>query len=142
MTKHTRLMNSIQKHEGLKLKVYTCPAGKQTIGYGRNLEDNGISKYEALQMLDNDIKKIKSELDMELQLLDIDFYILPDHVQNVLIEMAYQMGVYGLLKFKNTILYIKNSQYDLASKEMLISQWAVQTPKRAKTLSNLMKGGY
>ena len=32
----------ISLHEGLRLGVYRCPAGKLTIGFGRNLEDKGI----------------------------------------------------------------------------------------------------
>ncbi|MCP4280350.1 MAG: lysozyme, partial [Alteromonas sp.] len=31
----------IAQHEGLRLKPYKCTAGKITIGYGRNLDDNG-----------------------------------------------------------------------------------------------------
>ena len=35
--------------EGLSLKPYRCPAGKLTIGYGHNLEANGISEEIANQ---------------------------------------------------------------------------------------------
>jgi len=38
-----KLVDQIIEHEGLKLKPYHCPAGKLTIGVGRNLEDKGIS---------------------------------------------------------------------------------------------------
>ena len=55
------LKDQLIKHEGLRKKVYTCPAGKLTIGVGRNLEDRGITEEEALLMLDNDIAQVKGE---------------------------------------------------------------------------------
>ena len=39
-----RLIAMLQRHEGLRLKPYKCTAGKVSIGYGRNLEDVGISE--------------------------------------------------------------------------------------------------
>ena len=35
-------------HEDIKLKPYRCSAGKLTIGVGRNLDDNGITRAEAI----------------------------------------------------------------------------------------------
>ena len=34
--------------EGIRLKPYLCPAGKTTIGVGRNLDDVGITEAEAM----------------------------------------------------------------------------------------------
>lgn len=51
----TKLEKDLIRDEGLRLKPYHCTAGKLTIGYGRNLDDNGISEEEALSMLRNDI---------------------------------------------------------------------------------------
>jgi len=138
-----KLVLSIKENEGLKLKPYRCTEGKLTIGYGRNLEHNGISENEALEMLVNDVVSIKKALASSLNFeRAISFINLPDHVQNVLVEMAYQMGVNGLLKFRKTLSFVKNGQYEKASIEMLNSKWARQTPNRAKKLSNLMKGGF
>jgi lysozyme len=139
---YEKLVKSIKENEGLSLTVYDCPAGKKTIGYGRNLEDRGISENEANLLLQNDISNIKYELTNHFSKQDFHFHTLPNHVQNVLIEMAFQMGVNGLLKFKKTIMYIKYRDFKNASIEMLDSKWAKQTPKRAEKLSNLMKGGF
>jgi lysozyme len=128
---------SIRQNEGLKLKPYKCTENKLTIGYGRNLEDKGISLVEAEIMLNNDVTDVYTEL---LQKIDY-FDILPIRVQSVLIEMAYQLGVSGLLKFKQTLLHIQNKDFESASVEMLDSKWAKQTPNRAIKMSNLMKGG-
>ncbi len=131
------LKKSIKKHEGLQLKVYTCPAGKLTIGYGRNVEDRGITEKEANIMLENDILDMKLELEDRLPL----FKYLDDVRQNVLIEMAFNIGIQGLLNFKKTLEYISVKDYENASQEMLNSKWANQVGKRAITLSNLLKKG-
>lgn len=140
--KFNNVIQSIKKHEGLRLKPYKCPANKLTIGYGRNIEDNGISEDEAYFLLKNDIYRIEVNLTYSIvNKYNFSFRTLPDFVQDILIEMAYQLGVDGLFKFKKMFSALKNDNYDMASKEMLNSLWAKQTPKRAKTLSNLMKGG-
>jgi lysozyme len=113
------LKDSVKHYEGLKLKPYVCLVKKLTIGYGRNLQDKGISKNEAELLLENDLFNIKLILEDKIKF----FYSLDDVRQNVLIEMAYNMGVTGLLKFKNTLNYLKNKDYEKASIEMLDSQW-------------------
>lgn len=132
-----RLKKSIKKHEGLRLKPYKCTAGKLTIGYGRNLEDNGISEDEAEYLLQRDISSIHQLLDLELEI-----FRFPSHVQEVLTEMSFQLGVHGLLKFRKTIQFVKEGSYIKASQEMLDSKWAKQTPKRAQTLSKKMRGEF
>ena len=65
-----------------------------------------------------------------------DWYIyMPPEIKDVIIEMCYQLGVTGFSKFKKTIAYLQNKQWEDASVEMLDSRWAKQTPERAKELS-------
>lgn len=114
-----KIKQSIKKHEGVKLKPYKCPKGKLTIGYGRNLEDRGITILEAETMLERDLLDIKLELEDSIKF----FHKLDDIRQNVLIEMAYNMGVSHLLEFKNTLKYMEKGDFINASKEMLDSKW-------------------
>jgi lysozyme len=142
---YEKLVKSIKENEGLSLIVYDCPAGKKTIGYGRNLEDNGISEYEAYLLLTNDILKIVKWLEdffSPYNKFKNSFSNFPDNVKNVMIEMCYQLGFGGFKKFGRTIKHIDNFDFKQASIEMLNSKWAKQTPNRAKALSNLMKGGF
>ena len=44
----------------------------------------------------------------------------------------------GLAGFEKTLQFIKDGEYNKASKEMLNSTWHSQTPSRAKELSKLM----
>jgi len=49
-----KLIRQLREHEGLRLPPYHCPAGKLTIGIGRNLGDKGITEKEAVMLLEND----------------------------------------------------------------------------------------
>ena len=121
-------------HEGVRLYSYKDTVGKTTIGVGRNLEDRGITMAEALMMLDNDIIDCTKQLSNRLYWFDAQ----PDHVKLVLVDMCFNLGLNGLLQFKNTLEHIKNGQYDLASKEMLQSKWAQQVGIRATDLSKIL----
>jgi lysozyme len=129
----------LRRHEGLKLKPYYCTAGKLTIGYGRNLDDVGITKEEAEYLLQNQIQTCIAELQKKIP----DIYNNVNHVrQAVLVNMCYNMGITELLKFKKTLASIQRGDYKLASEQMLQSLWAEQVGNRAKQLSELMKNGY
>lgn len=133
----SKLLEQIKFHEGLRLKPYVCPAGKLTIGYGRNIEDCGITKYEAELLLAHDITAVEGELQDKLK-----FWATLDPVrQAVLINMAFNMGVNGLMKFKKTLVMVGNGDYSDAAIEMMDSRWARQVPKRALDLSVQMDLG-
>jgi lysozyme len=129
-------IDQIKRHEGLKLKPYKCTAGKLTIGYGRNLEDRGIDKDEAEQMLLRDMCEAEEKL-FDKGLLDG----LNDARKAVLINMCFQLGITGLLKFEKMIAAIDRKEWEVAAKEMLASRWANQTPNRAKELHDQMLTG-
>jgi lysozyme len=122
------------EHEGFEHKVYTCSAGKPTIGVGRNLEDKGLSTDEIYYLLENDINYFELELKEKL----CWFKNLTINRQDVLVDMAFNLGISGLLKFKNTLRLIEEGNYELAAKEMLKSKWATQVKNRAKHLSIMM----
>ena len=123
-------------HEGLRLKPYRCTAGKLTIGVGRNLDDKGISKEEALFLLRNDIATVTT------QLQKYDWYINADPIrQKVLVDMAYNLGVGGLLQFRRMIAAIELGDYGAAADQMLDSRWAEQVGMRATRLAQMMRTG-
>ena len=130
-----RLKKTLIRHEGLKTKVYRCPKGKLTIGVGRNLEDKGISKAEAIFLLENDIAEIETELRKRIDFFDK----LSDVRQEVLINMAFNLGINGLFKLKKMFKALKNSDYKKAAQEMLNSKWANQVGRRAKELAKAME---
>jgi lysozyme len=156
MLQNYDLITNIKHHEGFKQYPYIDPviaAYPQLIGISEE-EMNLIKKYfdklrvtfgigftfitmsEADMVLHNRINNIKLELQNKLDYFDT----LPKTIQNVLIEMAYQLGINGLLKFKKTLEYCKAGKYSEMAEEMLKSKWAEQTPERAKELSKIVKG--
>lgn len=125
----------LRLHEGLRLKPYLCTSGKLTIGYGRNIEDNGISKEEAEMLLDNDVISTDDTLRKTYE-----WYNNLSVVRRVVIlDMAFNLGIYGLGRFKKMISAIERKDYETASMEMLDSLWAKQVGRRALTLSSMMK---
>lgn len=122
-------------HEGLRLKPYLCTSGKLTIGYGRNLEGNGISEEEAEYLFNNDVDRVDSELTQTFEW----YNSLSIARKAVIIDMTFNLGIRGLSRFKKTISYIESKDYESASMEMLDSLWAKQVGKRAIKLSQMMK---
>ena len=128
----------LKRHEGLRLKPYYCTADRLTIGYGRNLDDCGISKDEAEIMLEYDIQKCVDSLKRRLP----DVYIKLNPVRKaVLINMCFNLGIAGLCKFKNTLRYMRIGNYEKAADNMLLSKWATQVGKRSLELANLLRSG-
>lgn len=138
----------IAQDEDLRLQVYDDATGKPikpgdkvigkpTVGYGCLLcAPGGITKDEALQMLNARVAKAR-----ELA-ATIDGYDGLDPVrQGIIIQMVYQMGLAGVLKFKDTLAHIRAHDWKAAAEGMRNSTWATQTPGRAKRLADQMEFG-
>ena len=151
-------INKVRVHEGLVLTVYKDTLGIDTIGIGRNLKDRGISKEEldymdipsmaivyehgiteadARYLAMNDIKIVEDELTRVHPCVnDLDAV---RHL--ILMDMAFNMGVPRLCKFKRMWAAIHEGKFAIASIEMLDSRWAAQVGRRATKLSDAMKTG-
>lgn len=125
----------LEHHEGVRLKPYYCTGGKLTVGVGRNLEDVGISRSEAQFMLENDIIRVMKQMDESVSF----WRELSEVRQIVLLDMAFNLGVFGLTKFQNTLALLEAGEYEAASEEMLNSRWAEQVGQRALNLSQAMR---
>lgn len=131
------LVSQLIVDEGLKLKPYTDSVGKLTIGVGRNLNDTGISESEARQLLANDIERTAKSLDTAFPF----WRTLSENRQEVIANMAFNMGTARLLDFKNMIHALQASDYLGAAREMLNSEWARQVKGRATRLAETMRNG-
>ena len=146
------------KHEGLKLQVYQDTLGINTIGIGRNLEDRGITKQEldeldipnidhvyeygiteadAVYLATNDVQIVEEELVRAHPCVDR----LDSVRQLIVMDMAFNMGVPRLCKFKKMWNAIHDEDFPTAAKEMLDSRWANQVKGRATKLANAMHNG-
>lgn len=124
-------------NEGYRQYAYQCTAGKNTIGIGFNLDDVGLSEAESMVILDMRLTKAERDLAAALPW----FNDLNDARKGALKDMAYQMGVVGLFKFRKSLALMRDEEYELASREFLDSKWAKQTPKRAKKVSYMIATG-
>ncbi|AKN44334.1 lysozyme [Pseudoalteromonas phage Pq0] len=130
-----KLVEQLEVHEGLRLKPYRDIVGKLTLGIGRNLEDKGITQGEARMMLNNDIDEFVRKLELNVPV----YNRLSDCRQNVLVNMAFNMGIGGLKTFVNMLNFLNVADYHGAAKEMLNSKWAVQVGNRALELAEQMR---
>lgn len=129
------VIDDLKVHEGFSAKPYQCSEGFLTIGYGLNL-DAGITREEAEMLLAHRVKKV------HLELVTLPFWHkLSEARRDVLINMAYNLGIVGLMKFKVTLGLITEGNYTEASRQMLKSKWAKQVGGRAVWLSNKMREG-
>lgn len=130
--------SQLTRDEGNIPYAYQDHLGFWTIGVGFLVDKKknaGLYPEEIQFILTNRINKIKAELNKRLSW----FGKLDEVRQGALINMAYQLGIDGLLKFKKFIAFMQVGQYEKASVEMLDSLWARQTPDRAKRLSIQIK---
>lgn len=134
----TDLIEMIKRHEGFVSHGYKDSLGYLTIGYGRLIDSRkhgGISEDEAEYLLKNDIERVEKQLNR------IEWYQnLDDKRKAVIVNMAFNLGITGLLQFKNMIAAIERKDYVRASMEMLNSRWASQVKRRADELADIMLG--
>lgn len=126
----------LKRDEGLRLKPYYDSVAKLTIGYGRNLDDVGISEIEAEILLDHDIAASRADLDRALPW----WRGLPAPQQRGLINMAFNLGLTRLLGFKRMLAALRADDGARAAKEALDSKWAGQVGERAQRIAVLYRG--
>ena len=132
-----QVKNLLKKHEGLSLYLYTCPAGKKSIGYGHNIEDRGISEEVAELLLEQDTQIAYKQVKNAVKCFDS----LSEARQYVLIDMCFNMGITKLMCFKKMLAALDKADYKTAAKEMLDSKWARQVKSRANYLACVMQSG-
>tara|TARA_Y100001938_G_scaffold21572_1_gene27746 strand:+ start:6475 stop:6879 length:405 start_codon:yes stop_codon:yes gene_type:complete len=129
------LIDDIKKSEGYRPTVYKCTENFDTIGYGFAIKDLHLDEDICDMILERKLGELKLRIHKNFPFV-LD---LPEEIQDVVIEMCYQMGLKGFSKFKKTIAFLRLEKYRDASVEMLDSKWAKQTPNRAKRLSEKVK---
>lgn len=137
-----RLRLQLERDEGTQIRngrhvIYDDSVGVPTVGYGRNLRDKGLSQREADYLLDNDIRDARAGVVARLPWA----IGLPEARLAVLINMAFNLGLAGLLSFKKTLAAVQQGDYETAGLEMLDSKWRRQVGVRAERLALQMRSG-
>jgi lysozyme len=132
-----QLRLQIIRDEGCRLTLYDDPLGIPTIGAGRNLRDRGISQAEAEILLDNDIRQSTSDV-----LAHVPWAFRLDEVRlGVLVAMAFNLGIGGLVKFEKALAAMERGDWYTAAAHMMDSKWARQIGLRAERLAEQMRDG-
>lgn len=131
------IFSQLRRDEGLKLKPYRDSVGKITLGYGRNLDDDGISEMEADFLLQNDVKAATVELEANFPwVMNLD-----DARKGAVLNMIFNMGAHGLAEFRDFLQKLQSGDFRAASGAMLDSLWAKQVGPRATRLSIQIESG-
>jgi lysozyme len=143
------IIDQIKRHEGFSPEVYRCSAGARTIGYGHNLDAHPvpgitdgtrINENQAHRLLVADAERVEREL------RGLPQYVAlrgqgEDVRADVLIDMAYNLGLPRLRTFRMMLSAIDRQDWDAAAAEMLHSKWARQVKTRATRLALQMRDG-
>ena len=142
---YEKLAESVKLSEGFRNKIYQDTEGFDTIGWGHKvvhtdpfLPDKEYTEEELQEVFDKDLGKAINQA--KQLMVENGVHSLPDTAEHVLSEMCFQLGKYGVAKFKNMWKALDREDYGEASFQMMDSLWAKQTPNRAKKLAEKMRG--
>ncbi len=127
----------LMRQEGYKQHPYMDSTGNISIGYGRNLKAVGVSQGEALTLLGNDITKALTALNGALPWVSK----MCEARQIGLSSLCFNLGINGLLKFKNMLLALKGEDWEKANEELLNSLGAKQAPNRYAEIAKIFLTG-
>jgi lysozyme len=134
------IRGDLERDEGWRATPYRDSRGLLTVGHGFLIEPGQATPMPRAVgdlWLDVLIAERAAALDAEIPWWrDLDTVR-----QRVLLNMAYQLGVAGLLRFRNTLAAVRSGNYTGAALGMLDSLWARQTPARARRLAEAMRTG-
>lgn len=153
------LIPHVKESEGFYSQVYLCPADKRTIGYGHNLDARPITAEQAVRLgiplgvighpervtlteeqaeglMRDELEEVYQALKSRGALSGVD----PSR-QAVLIDMGFNIGVPGLMRFHRMWAAIKERRFDDAADEMIDSAWWHQVGRRSKKLVEIMRSG-
>jgi lysozyme len=136
--------------EGEKFIVYPCTKGKKTVGVGHNLDANPalyilgrklkygdkITKKESRDLLKHDIAECLEGIDKKMPF----FNSLEEKYKIVLINMVFNIGIYGVLEFKNTIAAMKRNDVASVVKGLKNSKYYKQVGNRSARMVDIVEG--
>lgn len=132
-----RLIEDLERDEGVRLKPYKDTVGKWTVGVGRNLTDNGISREECNLMLHNDIDAVEKALNRAAPF----WRNLSEGRARALANMCFNLGLPRLLQFRVMLQALEWERWDEAADAALDSRWAIQVGERAERIAELIRKG-
>ena len=143
-------LDLVKESEGFSAVPYYCPSNRLTQGYGRNLEVHPLSEEEKAELasygsVSEEVAErwaLKELISCEMKLSqNIIYSKLSPTRKAVLLDMCFNIGFSGLMKFKKMWFALGNRDFAEASRQMKDSNWYVQVGNRSKRNVILMAKG-
>ena len=144
---YEQLLTQLQFEEGRRNEAYMCPAGHRTIGIGHNLDvlpeyhgspiPDRLSDAEIDAIFTDDVYRAANTLTSTWK----PFGRLSPARRDALVNMAFQMGAAGVLRFVQMLAFLERGMWSEAAKAALNSEWAKQTPERARRVAHQLQTG-
>lgn len=135
-----KLTQQLINEEGKVAHAYPDGLGYWTIGVGHLIDPRkggSITEDTIMYILNLDILEKCNDLDK-----NISWWRNENEVrQRVMIDLCFNLGINGLLQFRNTLGHWQNGEYDLAAQGLLDSKAATQTGKRYQKLAQMLRTG-
>ena len=131
------LLSQLQVDEGWRDKLYKDEFGNLTFCYGWDITSNPPSESLGEVILSFQVDEKYNELLTSLPWVQN----LPDSIQRALTNMAFNLGVTGLLKFTTFLSMIQQGNYSGAAADLQATAWFSQVGDRAKRIQNLILQG-
>ena len=134
---YDEIKESIRVHEGMRVQPYRCTEGHLTGGIGHKIHEG-----EEIPMDEEGWLKIFDK-DFEIALNGARRLVNEEETHpvafGILVEMCFQLGEFGVSKFKKMLAAVEAKEYFDAGWEMKDSKWNDQTPHRCEELSMRMR---
>lgn len=156
MSSRSLLIEMLRNEEGVRYEPYKDHLGYWTVGVGHLMDERKggslpkwaeteiaatgrLSNESVNKLLENDLFKVMNEIKHNIPWAED----LDDVRYGVLVDMTFQMGIGGVLGFKNTLAHIHAGRYTQAADNMQQSLWYRQTPNRAnRRIKEMLTGEY
>ena len=135
--KDATLYDIIKRREGIENCPYINHREELAIGYGRRLEEKGISDKEAMILLTDDLlEAIESA-----KKLFPEFKNYSETRKRALIIMLFELGEHGFLSFKRMISAILEERWELAADEAKDSKWYKRETVNGDEIVKMLRNG-
>ena len=139
------MKDRVRLHEGVRTSMYLDTLGKATIGIGHLIKPHERERYaEGVEISMDEVEEL-FEMDLNRAAAGAESLIeecighdLPPHIEEVILEMVYQLGTQGVRNFKNMWKAMRVKDWKKASEEMKDSRWHKQTTKRCESLAEIV----
>ena len=130
----------ITRHEGKVLEIYEDSLGYKTLGIGHLCQpEDPEYKWKVGTKVSEEVVNMYFEDDFEKHLVEAihvfgteeAFYLLPEVIQHVLVNMCFNLGGTRLSKFKNMLAACRKHDWAEMARQMEDSRWFGQVGRRS-----------